>query len=561
MRDDEIVAAIVAGDPAGLAEAYDTHADALYAYCRFMLADPAGAADAVRDAFILATWRLARLREPQFLRAWLYAVSRNQCLRQLRARRGAPGSDEADVEAPGTDTAVDIPAYTERAALAALVRSAAPALAPGEREVIQLAYGHGLNADEIALVLEVSLAVGDSLLARSCEELLACLGDLLVAREGRADCPELDAALGEWDGRFTPLVGRRVHRHVQQCVLCADRYSTGLREAATALGRPPAGWSFAEALADLLAQDTRLPGSAPDPLREHVLWLSQAQGEDLLMRGLLDRDPVVQDLLERQADVRSRAGAFGRHGFPKPVQVPSAGYHQPRRSPRRAAVSAAVAVAAAAVVATALLVNGEPTAGPVDNIADQPSLAITSQSPLPSFATVPPMTGAPLIGTPTATATPSATPTPSATATPSVTASPSATASATASGRPGPSSSASPTGTPATGGTSAPPAPKPSVTTTRPAQGTLAVSPSTVMVSPFQSGSVTLTAEDGPVSWSIASSSAALTLSATSGTLAAGQSVTVSVTAQDTGQRRFSAELTVSPGDEVITVEFFGPGR
>ncbi len=44
MRDSEVVAAIVAGDPEGLAEAYDRYASPLYTYCRSLLREPADAA-------------------------------------------------------------------------------------------------------------------------------------------------------------------------------------------------------------------------------------------------------------------------------------------------------------------------------------------------------------------------------------------------------------------------------------------------------------------------------------------------------------------------------------
>ena len=40
MDDREIVAAIVAGDLPGLADAYDEHAESLYGYCRWMLREP-----------------------------------------------------------------------------------------------------------------------------------------------------------------------------------------------------------------------------------------------------------------------------------------------------------------------------------------------------------------------------------------------------------------------------------------------------------------------------------------------------------------------------------------
>jgi hypothetical protein len=55
MYDREIVAAIVEGDPAGLAAAYDRYAQGLHAYCRSMLTEPADAADAAQDTFIIAS--------------------------------------------------------------------------------------------------------------------------------------------------------------------------------------------------------------------------------------------------------------------------------------------------------------------------------------------------------------------------------------------------------------------------------------------------------------------------------------------------------------------------
>src|SRR5215467_14465474 len=96
MRDREIVAAIVAGDPAGLAAAYDSYAAALHAYCRSLLAEPADAADAVQDTFVLAAAKLDGLRDPDRLRPWLYAVARNECHRRLRGRARLASLDEAD---------------------------------------------------------------------------------------------------------------------------------------------------------------------------------------------------------------------------------------------------------------------------------------------------------------------------------------------------------------------------------------------------------------------------------------------------------------------------------
>src|SRR6204780_3704900 len=76
MEDPEVVAAIVAGDPDGLAEAYDRYAVPLYAYCCSMLREPADAADAVQDTFLIAAAKLRDLRDPAKLPPWLYRVAR-----------------------------------------------------------------------------------------------------------------------------------------------------------------------------------------------------------------------------------------------------------------------------------------------------------------------------------------------------------------------------------------------------------------------------------------------------------------------------------------------------
>src|SRR5260370_5350765 len=109
LDDREIVVAIVAGDPTGLAGAYDKYAESLYGYCRWMLSEPADAADAVQDTFVIAAAKLGGLRDPRKLRPWLYAVARNACHRRLPANEigldeAADGADVTDV----TDGAADV---------------------------------------------------------------------------------------------------------------------------------------------------------------------------------------------------------------------------------------------------------------------------------------------------------------------------------------------------------------------------------------------------------------------------------------------------------------------
>jgi RNA polymerase sigma factor (sigma-70 family) len=81
-HDRVVVAAIAAGDPAGIAMAYDGHAAALYGYCHWMLHDPADAAESLQDTFVLAATMLSELPEPAKLRPWLFALARSECRRR-----------------------------------------------------------------------------------------------------------------------------------------------------------------------------------------------------------------------------------------------------------------------------------------------------------------------------------------------------------------------------------------------------------------------------------------------------------------------------------------------
>src|SRR6266702_7520311 len=80
MDDREIVAALAAGDPAGIAAAYDTYAGPVYGYCRWMLREPAEAAEAARDTFVIAAGGVPA--DPGFLRSWFFATARGECLRR-----------------------------------------------------------------------------------------------------------------------------------------------------------------------------------------------------------------------------------------------------------------------------------------------------------------------------------------------------------------------------------------------------------------------------------------------------------------------------------------------
>ncbi len=146
MRDSEVVASIVAGDPEGLAVAYDRYSGPLFGYCQSLLRQPDDAADAVQDTFVIAASKLDRLRDPERLRAWLFAVARNECLHRLKSRKEAPPLDDLP-EQP--DESADVGVEAERAESRALIRAAVAGLNDGERDVINQLW-HGLEVPEVA---------------------------------------------------------------------------------------------------------------------------------------------------------------------------------------------------------------------------------------------------------------------------------------------------------------------------------------------------------------------------------------------------------------------------
>ncbi len=498
MRDSEVVAAIVAGDPAGLAAAYDKYAAPLYNYCRILLREPADAADAVQDTFVIAASRLSALRDPERLRSWLYAVARNECHRRLRG-----GNDFAPLEeAPDvTDESVDVSADAERRELNGLINAALGGVGPAEREVLELQLRQGLDGGEVAAVLGVTRNHAHALLSRAREQLHTSLGVLLVAQSGREDCLELDPLLADWDGKLTVLLRKRLNRHIQHCSVCSDRRR---RELAP---------SMFLGLAPILALPA-LTAALPDALREQVLHAAGG--------ATPPPHPV----------------ALTHNGFPRALDSPKqAWWHSRTVHVTAAAASAAGIAIAGTMIATpahhgALQGTGVPAAVGTDGTGGASASAGRAgahsaggsrgaHGARASAGTAAHQPGAATTGTHPAIGASSGAATGGATA-------------------------------PATTPTSA----SAMATATPPADnGTLSVSPTSIVLSPLLGGTVTLTASGGPVNWSVSEPATLLgelTASPSSGTLADGESVTVTLTV--VGLASLDTELTVNPGGTPVTI-------
>jgi len=541
MGDRDIVAAIIAGDPAGLAAAYDQYAASLHAYCRTLLGEPADAADAVQDTFVVAAAKAAGLRDPDRLRPWLYAVARNECHRRLRGRARQAELDEA---AEPADDYTDLSEQAERAELRGLVVAAIGGLNPGDREVIELNLRHDLDGADLAQALGVPANQGYALASRARGQFERSLGALLVARTGRQDCAELNRLLAVWDGELTPLLRKRVSRHIENCEVCGERKRRVLSPAMllTALPLVPLPAGLRHQILRLVSDDS------PEAVAYCVHVAARSRPFDA--SGF----PVQ---LAPVAGVRGRrSGRSGRSGGP------GGGASHARPAPGRS-VLASVGVAAGLF----LLGGGSVAWLLVTGAAHSLDLTSPRVGSVPSsaVAAAPPASSAPTAPSPQPAGLPHG---------PASGPDSSAAGSGPAAPPPG-SAPASVPVSPSSPPPSRPPSsPPPSSSPPRP--GVLAESPATVVLAPDNnggdsagaiaarrataaaptwSGTFTLTATGGPVSFSVRAP-APFTVRPARGTVSPGQPVTVTVSVVAGDRVPFLTTLTVRPGGLFVLVEF-----
>ncbi len=282
MRDGDLAAAVVAGNPAALAAAYDQFAPALYGYCRSLLREPADAAGAVRDTFVVAEVKLPLLRDPSRLRPWLYAVARNECRRWLHGD-GAAVPLTSDEFGAGEATA-DLGLALVHAQQREMVSSALAGLDPGDREVVELSLRHELYGADLADALGVPRNQAHALTTRARARFETALGALMVARSGAGSCQELSWILGDWDGELSAGLRKQVRRHIGTCEICGERRQRQVNPVA---------------LLSVLPEPV-----LPESLQHEALSL------------LADTSP---DAARERAEIAERAEPFTRSGFPVPM--------------------------------------------------------------------------------------------------------------------------------------------------------------------------------------------------------------------------------------------------
>ncbi|MGW2161504.1 sigma-70 family RNA polymerase sigma factor [Nonomuraea sp. NPDC001699] len=209
--DQELVDALRRADTDAPADLYDSYGERLHDYAFSLIGDREAAADAVHDALVTAQGCVERLKEAGRLRPWLYALTRFQ-VRARMAHRGTPAGG-----VPRTP-----PAGQPDSELAELVRETLAELSGNEREIVELSVRHGLTPVEVASVLGLTSRQAATRLGRARDQLENAAAAVVLAKTGRAHCPDLSAMVDSWEGPLTPLLRRRLSGHIAGCEVCTE---------------------------------------------------------------------------------------------------------------------------------------------------------------------------------------------------------------------------------------------------------------------------------------------------------------------------------------------------
>ncbi|MBI4339309.1 MAG: sigma-70 family RNA polymerase sigma factor [Chloroflexi bacterium] len=160
LSDEQVIGLVQQGDRDALGELYDRRGKAVFGFALHLLRDPAKAEEVTQEVF-LNVWLKARFYQPQrgSFNTWLLTMTHHRAIDELRhAQRQRAVLDEAgQAMVINSDAPRDPLDEAQRAQEAETVNRALETLPPEQRNVIALAYYHGLSQSEIATRLQQPL--------------------------------------------------------------------------------------------------------------------------------------------------------------------------------------------------------------------------------------------------------------------------------------------------------------------------------------------------------------------------------------------------------------------
>lgn len=306
---------------------YEPYLDGLFTYCLSVLCDHDAATAALADVLAMAEANSSRLRDRRLTHAWLYALARHACLRGLSARESASGAEPPARTVPG-HAVPDQTAARRRRELAALAWPEAAGTAPDQREALELAVRHGLQAEEVGAVLGLEAGQARALLSRAACEVERTRAALAVVETG--SCPALARLAGDTHVLLGTALRRELVRHVDECAECRAAAERAMASGPWPGTRTPAVLAVIQA-----------PGAA-------ALAAVTATGAGAGAGGGPGDGPSGRSRARSQAH-RAPAPRFDRRGFPMDTRDRAA--RRARLRHRAVTTTVVAAVVAAPVLA------------------------------------------------------------------------------------------------------------------------------------------------------------------------------------------------------------------
>ena len=189
-RDDELVARTVAGDASAFDEIVLAYQDRIFNTLFRILSDRNEAEETAQETFLKAFRALAGFRRGARFSTWLYRIAVNAASDRIRRNRHMREGEKFSLDAPVSDGGADAKSFVRSREAApdeevaarethARVEAAVAALDEEFRTVVVLKDVDGMNYEEIASVLGVSLGTVKSRLFRARERLRDELRNLL----------------------------------------------------------------------------------------------------------------------------------------------------------------------------------------------------------------------------------------------------------------------------------------------------------------------------------------------------------------------------------------------
>lgn len=218
------------GDQDAFAALYDRHFSGLYDFAVRIVRQEDAAADVVQNSFMKAWDALRKKNIPGNVKAWLYAVARNNAIDEIRQRKRmvqisetVEGGSPAALAMADPSKVVDPEMVLQSKELVDLVWESAAGLSPNEYALLDLHLRRGFNADELAASLHLRKGAVYTKLSRLKDSLEESVTSTLLLHRGRRNCAELDGLLDRFGPtRLTLEVRKVIRNHLKDCARCQE---------------------------------------------------------------------------------------------------------------------------------------------------------------------------------------------------------------------------------------------------------------------------------------------------------------------------------------------------